>query len=56
MKDKPNAVELEYTCLWCGTTFKRVVGKVYGKGKHNGSDQVKCPKCSNVLRTWEDGK
>lgn len=53
----------EYKCEWCSTKFLRWVGKhlshneVKETAKHsNISDQVKCPKCKNFIKTWpEDG-
>ena len=48
--------EREYTCGYCGHNFKRKVGTACGPGggKHSrASDQVKCKRCNNFLRTWE---
>ena len=52
---KNDSKELKkYECFYCGHKFVQYVGTYNGVGKHNnGSDQVKCPKCTNFLKTWE---
>jgi rubredoxin len=46
----------DYSCGFCGFKFQQYVCKSgkQGKGKRGDiSTQVKCPKCSNFLKTWE---
>lgn len=70
--EKKNAINKEYVCQWCRHVFKQTVGYVQGNtvsgsnppqpGKRASlSDQVKCRKCGNFMRTWDkidlgDGK
>lgn len=46
----------EYNCNYCGTVFEQEVytvgaAELYGEGKHNITDQVVCPHCSNFLKS-----
>ena len=52
----------KYLCPWCGNVFEQVVNKVYGEmdliskkygKKGTVSDQVKCSKCGNFIKTWD---
>lgn len=48
--------EREYTCLWCGTTWKQFVGTAVGQGngKHSkATTQVKCIRCKNGQKTYQ---
>jgi len=42
----------EYKCGWCQWIFERAV-RVGSVDKQRVSDQVKCPKCNNFLKTWD---
>jgi rubredoxin len=52
----------QYKCKFCQNEFEREVRYLRGDvnpntkfpGKRNAiSDQVKCPKCCNLITTWE---
>ena len=52
----------EYICVWCQHEFKQFVTYSQGasnevthsKGKKSSlSTQVRCPKCFNMMPTWE---
>ena len=58
-KGKENKILRRYWCRYCGHLFEKYVG-TYGdhtphKSNNKVSSQVKCPKCGNGLKTWEDG-
>lgn len=55
---KPNRAkeEREYICGFCKNKFKQLVGRSCGQGKKGISSQVKCNKCHNFLKTWNDEK
>jgi len=43
-----------YFCDWCRWEFvKSSVRKVTGQGKHGLSDQIRCPRCENFIKTWK---
>jgi|AntAceMinimDraft_10_1070366.scaffolds.fasta_scaffold32780_4 rubredoxin len=43
-----------YRCDWCLLVFdKSPIRKISGGGKHCLSDQVKCPRCENFIKTWK---
>ena len=45
---------LIYHCGYCGYNFKHWVGTYDATGKHESvSTQVKCPKCTNFLKTFD---
>lgn len=46
----------EYDCGYCGKNFKIVVRKTGASKKAYVSTQVKCPRCGNFLKTWDEGK
>lgn len=52
----------EYDCGYCGHIFRLPVRKVLGvsaygfESKNNTSSQVRCPRCFNFLKTWDEGK
>ena len=53
----------EYICTWCKYKFITKAGVTGGQynektGSRSAriSSQVKCPRCGNFLKTWEDGK
>lgn len=44
----------DYSCLYCGNKFKAKAKRINGPDKHNSiSNQIKCTKCGNFLKTWE---
>jgi DNA-directed RNA polymerase subunit RPC12/RpoP len=48
---------IDYKCRFCGNKFSQYVLKT-GKQKESAkrgdvSDQVKCPKCGNFMKTWK---
>jgi len=49
-----------FNCGYCGHVFNKKVGTTGGGVDKQGrritkiSDQVKCPKCTNFLKTWSD--
>jgi hypothetical protein len=51
-----------YKCGYCGYSFKHYVRSTGGQEDFMGrkgkkySSQVKCQRCSNFLKTWEEGK
>lgn len=45
-----------YDCGYCQHTFEQVVRKSLGGKKTIVSDQVKCPRCGNFLKTWDEGE
>lgn len=49
---KEGAIKMKYVCNWprCGNTFEREVRTI-----EKCSDQVKCPKCDNFLKTGLKG-
>lgn len=40
----------KYTCCYCKHEFKTLVGT--SGGDKPASSQVKCPNCTNFLKTW----
>ena len=44
---------IEYCCGFCGHKFSRLVGTSSGEKHNKVSDQVKCKKCNNFLKTWK---
>jgi len=47
----------KYKCGYCkGYEFEQHIGFFNGNGKHNVSNQVKCPRCSNFLKNNEGKK
>jgi len=51
--DQDRKTLTEYKCGYCKKEFKAYVGKFEAKGKHASiSTQVKCPQCSNFLKTY----
>ena len=45
-----------YSCNWCQHEFERRVGQltfIGSKKTHEVSDQIKCPRCSNFIPTWD---
>ena len=45
----------KYECNWCKHHFEREVGKLHTaseKGRGVVSDEVRCPKCNNAIKTW----
>lgn len=47
MKEKKH-----YICGYCGFEFDQEVRKINIVNKQHISDQVKCVKCNNFLKTW----
>ena len=54
---KTNKIQIKYKCRWCGHSFEKAVGSSGGDKKNDNkkivSDQVKCPKCQNFIKTWQ---
>lgn len=60
MGKKNEKVLMHYKCRWCGHEFDQRVGTSnykpdkLGRVPRHVSDQVKCPKCTNFLKTYGD--
>jgi transposase-like protein len=58
---RPDVIEVDYVCDWCGYKFTQKVRKKVGhdlgtdkiaKHKGNQSDSVRCPQCKKFIKTW----
>jgi len=47
-----NKKKKDFHCRFCDHKFTQIVG-VLDKGKSKISSQVECPRCHNLLKTWE---
>lgn len=58
MVQSVNIFNKEYACYWCKNKFKRRVvhEEIYDKGKktYTITSQVKCRKCGNFIKTFDD--
>lgn len=55
--------KVNYRCYWCGHQFEKIVeyrsnrNDVTGDSNHSAvSTQVKCPSCTNFIKTWPEGR
>lgn len=46
--------EKKYSCGYCEYSFVATAKARISNGGRTTSNQIKCPKCGNFLKTWED--
>ena len=45
-------INMDYKCPYCKYEFSQYVGTKSGRSDKPVSSQVKCPSCTNFLKTW----